>query len=187
MVGSPGKTISYYSSSRNADGNLEIVESKHSATNISPYLTEGPNVFIESRSKPLCNVPASTYGSKPTDGGFLIVEEEDRATFLESSSTGAKFLHPLLCADEFLHNIPRWCIWLLDASPNEWREDKTLIGRVKFVKEFRLASKKKPTREAAESPSIFAEIRQPRSQFLVVPQHTSERRRYIPLGFFLPD
>ena len=187
QVGKTPKTISDYSSSRNAEGILEIVQSKHAATNISPYLTEGPSVLIESRSKPLCDVPASSYGSKPADGGFLIVEEEDRATFLESSSTGSKFLRPLLCADEFLHNTPRWCIWLADGSPNEWRTDKTIMGRVQLVKEFRLASKKRPTREAANSPSIFAEIRQPKARFIVVPQHTSERRRYIPLGFFLPD
>ncbi len=116
----------------------------------------------------------------------MIIEEEDRQTFLASSKAVAKYLRPLLCADEYLDNIPRWCIWLVDAHPNEWRHDAALMERINLVRDFRLKSKKVQTQDASHSPSTFAEIRQPKSHFLVIPQHTSQMRKYIPLGFFSP-
>ena len=169
------KSITEYSLRRSQDELAEVVGTKHSVTNISPYLFEGANVLVHSRSKPISPVPSSIYGSKPTDGGFLIVEEEDRKAFLASSKAASKYLRPLLCADEYLDNIPRWCIWLDDAPPNEWRHDAALMERVSLVRDFRLKSKKLPTQEAALSPSTFAEIRQPKSQFLVVTVNPAAR------------
>ena len=87
------------------------------ARNISPYLIEGADVVVLSRSKPLCQVPECEYGNKPTDGGHLIVEEEDRKEFLAKNPGAKKYLRPLLCAEEYLYSIPRWCLWLVDASP----------------------------------------------------------------------
>ena len=181
------KSITDYSSRRNDDGSMEVVGMTHAATRISPYLIEGANVLIHSRSTPLCKVPPSSYGSKPNDGGFLIVEENDRVSLLESSPAAVKFLRPLLCTDEYLDGVPRWCLWLVDAHPNEWRHDTALRERVNHVREVRLKSKKIPTQKAADSPSVFAEIRQPQAHFLVIPQHTSHKRNYIPFGFFPPS
>jgi hypothetical protein len=158
-----------------------------SVKNISPYLIEGPDVAVISRSKPICDVPACEYGNKPTDGGFLIVEEADRKQFLAENPGAKKFLRPLLCADEYLHNIPRWCLWLMDASAEDILANPGIKSRVQGVREFRLASKKEPTRRKAQEPTLFAEIRQPKKRYVVVPQHTSESRRYVTFGYFPPS
>ena len=156
-------------------------------TNISPYLVEGSDVVVSSRSRPLCEVPACEYGNKPTDGGHLIIEEADRQQFLTENPDAKKYLRPLLCAEEYLHSTPRWCLWLVDAAPSDLRNIAGIKLRVEAVRNFRLASKKAPTREKANLPSLFAEIRQPTSRFIVIPRHSSENRRFIPFGYFDPD
>jgi hypothetical protein len=157
------------------------------AGNISPYLIEGSDIAIVSRSNPICQVPNCNYGSKPTDGGHLIIEEEDRKEFLVANPDGKKFIRPLLCAEEYLYSVPRWCLWLVGASPVEIRSITGIKKRVEAVRDFRLASKKAPTREMANQPTVFAEVRQPTSRFMVVPQHTSETRHYVPFGYFSPN
>ncbi|MGD0260675.1 MAG: DNA methyltransferase [Verrucomicrobiota bacterium] len=157
------------------------------AGNISPYLIEGSDIAIVSRSNPVCQVPNCNYGSKPTDGGHLIIEEEDRKEFLAANPDAKKFIRPLLCAEEYLYSVPRWCLWLVDASPAEIRSVAGIKKRVEAVRDFRLASKKAPTREMANQPTVFAEVRQPTSRFIVVPQHTSETRHYVPFGYFSPS
>jgi len=156
------------------------------ARNISPYLLEGSDVAVVSRTKPVSQVPHCIYGNKPTDGGYLIVEEEDRARFLAENPNAKRYLRPLLCAQEYLHSIPRWCLWLVDASPADIRAIPGIKRRVQAVRDFRLASKKGPTRENASRPTLFAEIRQPTGRYIVIPQHTSETRKYIPFGYFDP-
>lgn len=157
-----------------------------SAKNISPYLIEGADLAISSRSKPMCDVPACEYGNKPTDGGFLIVEEKDREEFLSENPDAKKYLRPLLCDKEYLYSIPRWCLWLVDAPPGDIRNIPGIRKRVEAVREFRLASKKEPTKKKADEPTLFAEIRQPGSRYIVIPQHTSETRKYVPFGYFAP-
>ena len=156
------------------------------AKNISPYLVEGSDVAVVSRTSPISPVPDCIYGNKPTDGGHLIVEEEDRNKFLAENPRAKKYLRPLLCAQEYLHSIPRWCLWLVDASPSDIRSIPGIKQRVEAVREFRLASKKAPTRENANQPTLFAEIRQPKRRYIVIPQHTSETRKYVPFGYFDP-
>jgi len=157
------------------------------ARNISPYLVEGADIAVASRSKPICDVPACEYGNKPTDGGHLIIEEEDRQRFLAENPEARRYVRPLLCAEEYLHSIPRWCLWLKDAPPADIRNIEGIRQRVEAVREFRLASKKAPTRDKANEPTLFAEIRQPTSRYIVIPRHSSETRRYIPFGYFEPD
>jgi len=154
--------------------------------NISPYLIEGPDLVVASRSKPICKVPPCQYGNKPTDGGFLIVEEKERKEFLAQNPGATKYLRPLLCDKEYLYSIPRWCLWLVDASPADIRGIPGIKQRVESVREFRLNSKKEPTKRKADEPTLFAEIRQPSSRYIVIPQHTSETRRYVPFGYFGP-
>jgi hypothetical protein len=157
-----------------------------SPRNISPYLIEGADIAVVSRSRPICDVPACEYGNKPTDGGFLIIEEKDRKQFLTDNPGAKKYLRPLLCAEEYLHSIPRWCLWLIDAPPEDIERMPGLKQRVEAVRKFRLDSKKEPTKKKAREPALFAEIRQPKSRYVVIPQHTSETRNYIPFGYFTP-
>ena len=164
-------------------GNITAVE----ARNISPYLIDGADILVVARSKPICDVPECEYGNKPTDGGFLIIEEADREQFLADNPGAEKFLRPLLCAEEYLHNIRRWCLWLVDALPADIRSFPGIKQRVAAVREFRLASKKEPTQKKADEPTLFAEIRQPNGRYIVIPQHTSEVRKYVPFGYFDPN
>jgi len=176
----PGKRIYDY----HDNGDKVLVTD---AKNISPYLIEGSDTAVVSRGKTISEVPDCCYGSKPTDGGHLIVEEADRPEFLKENPEAKRYIRPLLCAEEYLHSIPRWCLWLVDASPADIRAIPGIKQRVEAVREFRLASKKGPTREMANQPALFAEIRQPKSRFLVVPQHTSQTRRYVLFGYFSPN
>ena len=155
--------------------------------NISPYLIEGSDLAVASRSTPICPVPACEYGNKPTDGGHLIIEEADRPKFLADNPEAKKHLRPLLCAEEYLHSIPRWCLWLVNAAPADILTISGIKQRVAAVRDFRLASKKGPTRDKALLPALFAEIRQPATRYIVLPQHSSENRRFVPFGYFEPE
>jgi hypothetical protein len=176
-IDAPGKRVYEYHA-----GDASVT----TAVNISPYLIEGGDLAVVSRSKPICNVPVCEYGNKPADGGFLIVEEEDREKFLSENPGARKYLRPLLCAEEYLHSIPRWCLWLVGASAADIRNIAGIRQRVAAVRNFRLASKKEPTRRKADEPTLFAEIRQPNTRYIVIPRHSSETRKYIPFGYFGP-
>lgn len=155
--------------------------------NISPYLIDGGDIAVGSRSNPICDVPACQYGNMPRDAGFLIVEEKDREEFLSENPGAKKYLRPLLCAEEYLHSVPRWCLWLVDAPPGDIRNMPGIKRRVEAVRDFRLASKKESTQKKASEPALFAEIRQPGGRYIVVPRHTSETRKYVPFGYFRPS
>jgi len=157
------------------------------AKNISPYLIEGNDTTLTSRTNPICDVPKMSKGSQPTDNGNLIIEEVDRQQFLAENPGAEKYLRPFLCAEEYLHSVPRWCLWLVDASPSDIRTIPGIKKRLEAVREFRLASKKEATRRGASEPGLFTEIRQPKSRYIVIPRHSSETRRYIPFGYFEPE
>jgi hypothetical protein len=151
--------------------------------NISPYLIEGSDLAIISRTIPLCNVPEIVYGSKPVDGGHLILSDEQKAEFVRNNPKAEKFVRPFIGSEEFINHISRWCLWLVDAAPQEIRAIEGLKKRVEAVREFRLASKKEPTRRKADSPAFFAENRQPSQDYLLIPSVSSEGRKYVPIGF----
>ncbi|MEI6528076.1 MAG: DNA methyltransferase [bacterium] len=155
--------------------------------NISPYLIEGSDLAVMAQTNPICEVPACVYGNKPTDGGHLIIEEEDRESFIRENPDAKKYIKKLLCAEEYLHSVPRWCLWLVGASPADIKNIPGLRKRIEAVKTFRLNSKKVPTQKKASEPTLFAEIRQPKGRYIVIPQHSSESRPYIPFGYFDPD
>ena len=155
-----------------------------SAKNISPYLIEGNDTTLISRTNPICDVPKMSKGSQPTDDGNLIVEEADRQKFLAENPGAEKYLRPFLCAEEYLHSVPRWCLWLVDANPSDIRNIPGIKKRLEAVREFRLASKKEATRRGASEPGLFTERRQPSSRYIVIPRHSSETRHYIPFGYF---
>ena len=157
------------------------------ASNINPYLVEMSDVIVLSRKKTICNVPEIVYGNKPVDDGNLILTDEEKKSLVSSEPLCEKFIKPLISAKEFLNNQKRWCIWLVDIEPDELRQLPDIMLRVKKVREFRLASKKIPTKKIADIPALFAEIRQPENNFILIPRVTSENRKYVPFSFFSRD
>ena len=157
------------------------------ADNINPYLLPAPNVFVESRKKPLCDVPELMKGSSPVDGGNLIIEAEDYETFINREPDAQKYIRRFVGAREFLHNEPRYCLWLVGASPKELNQMPLVRERVAMTREFRLSSSKAATRKYADQPTRFMEIRQPETNYIIIPRHSSENRRYIPMGFMSTD
>ena len=155
--------------------------------NINAYLTDAPSIFIDNRKKPISNVPEMTKGSSPVDGGNLIIEAEDYGAFIHNEPLAEKYIHRFVGAREFLHNLPRYCIWLEGASPKELSSLLLIKERIAKVRDFRLSSTKAATRKYAEMPTIFMERRQPNGNYIIVPRVSSENRRYIPMGFMDKD
>ncbi len=151
---------------------------------INAYLVDGPNVIVESRSSPICTVPAMVYGNKPVDGGFLILSENEKNDLLQKEPDAEKYIRKLLGAEEYINNINRYCLWLVDINPSELKKLPLVIARIEAVKTFRLASAKEATRKWSAYSTRFIEIRQPDSDYIIVPCTSSERRKYIPIGFF---
>ena len=162
-------------------------DKKKEAQIINPYLIDAPEVFIESRKNSLCHVPVMIYGSKPTDGGFLFLTEEERKEAIAKEPKLEKFIKRILGATEFINNKVRYCLWLVDASPNDIRNSSFIKERVAQVREFRLLSPKKATQESANTPALFQEIRHPKNDYLIVPRVSSERRHYVPMGYVSSD
>jgi type I restriction-modification system DNA methylase subunit len=153
------------------------------ARRINPYLADAPAIFLSKRSKPLCAVSEMTRGSQPTDGGNLLLSDEERSELLSLEPTAEQWLRPFSMGDEFINNIPRWCLWLHNITPDELNAMPLVAARVEAVKQMRLSSPKIPTQKLAEKPTVFGELRQPNSQYLALPRVSSERRRFIPIGF----
>jgi hypothetical protein len=157
------------------------------AGNINPYLVDGPDVVMYKRAKPFCNVAEIYKGSQPTDGGNLLLSDEERALLLQRKPRVDAWIRPFVGADEFINAIPRWCLWLKDCPPEVLRSMPEVLRRVEGVRQSRLASKKAATRDWAQRPTLFTEDRQPDKPYLLVPSVSSERRNYIPIGFLTPD
>ena len=155
--------------------------------NISPYLTDSPSVFIESRSTPLCPVSPIRFGSMPRDGGGFILSEAERAELLQKEPATKKWIKPYVGAVEFLNNKKRYCLWLVGATPAEIKKCRTVIKRVESIKKFRTLSKAAGTRKFAETPTLFCQIAQPDSDYIIVPKTSSGKRKYIPIGFMDKD
>lgn len=153
---------------------------------INPYLVDAPDVLLANRTTPLCDVPAIGFGSMPNDGGHLLLSEEDRMELLANEPSAKKWIRPFLGAEEFINKIPRWCLWLKAISPTELRAMPEVYKRVKAVQAQRLASPRAATRSLASTPYLFGENRQPTGDYLLVPGVSSQRRRFVPIGF-LPE
>jgi type II restriction/modification system DNA methylase subunit YeeA len=154
------------------------------AKNINPYLIEGSDTFIDKRSKPICNAPEINRGNMPNDDGNLILFNEDELNdYLKIEPNGKKWIRKYIGADDFINNKKRFCFWLLDAEPNELKQLPELLKRIENVKQYRLSSPRETTNKLAQTPALFAEIRQPKKDYLVIPSVSSERRTYIPIGY----
>jgi len=151
--------------------------------NISPYLTDTPNVFIESKSTPICNVSPIRFGSMPRDGGGFVLSEEERAELIKNEPLSEQWIRPYVGAVEFLNNKKRYCLWLVNANPSDIKKCATVLKRVEEIKKFREESKAAGTRKFAATPTLFCQIAQPDSEYIIVPKTSSGKRKYIPLGF----
>jgi len=173
------------------DGNTaQVSEPK----NISPYLIEGTNTTLRALTKPINGAPPISYGSmmidkdrRSGDEAGLILSSAHRAKLLEESPALAPYIRHLYGGAEFLNGLERWCLWLVDAPSSVLRSSKLLMDRIETVREFRLSSNRPQTNALASTPTLFGEIRQPTTPYLLIPKVSSERRIYIPMGFMSPD
>ena len=162
-------------------------ERMHEVDNINAYLMDAPNVFINSRKKPLCNVPDMLKGSSPVDGGNLLISADEYDNLSKKEPQATQYIKRFYGAKEFLHNLQRWCLWIDRISPAELKALPLIAARVNATREFRLSSTKTATQKYADYPTLFMERRQPTTNYILVPRHSSENRKYIPFGFMEPD
>ena len=155
-------------------------------TNINAYLTASPDIFITSRSKPLCDVPKIIKGNQPTDGGNLIIEADEYEDFIKQEPAVKQYIKKLIGAKEYINNLPRYCLWLVGVSPAELRRMPLVMERMKKCREMRLASSDAGTRRLADTPHLFRETNNP-DTFIIIPSVSSEHRQYVPIGFLTAD
>lgn len=155
------------------------------AENINAYLVEAPDIFIERRTKPICDCRKMTSGNRPADGGHLIIEDSEYQDFIKEEPKAIPYIKRLSGATEFLNNKKRWCLWLVGVSPAELRKMPKVLERIEACKKDRLKGAE-DRKKLAETPALFRETKNPDTA-IVVPRHSSENRRYIPFGFIDKD
>ena len=151
--------------------------------NINPYLVDASDLVIAKARKPICNVPEMTYGSKPVDGGNLILTKIQKLEYLQVEPNVGKYIRPSIGSEELINGNGRYCFWLIDANPQELRKLPELIKHIDAVRQMRLESTKIPTQAQAATPTLFGEIRQPKIHYLAVPEVSSDKRTYIPIDY----
>lgn len=157
------------------------------ANNINAYLIDAEDVFIESRNKPLCNIPSIGIGNKPIDGGNYLFTKDEMQEFIKIEPKSEPLFKLWYGAQEFINQKPRYCLWLGMCSPGELKTMPECLKRVQAVREFRLNSSSAGTRKLAEKPTRFHVENMPDTTYLLIPRVSSERRRYIPIGFMTPE
>lgn len=170
-------------------GNASI-EHPHSipATNINPYLVDALNVFLTNQKKPIQNnIPEIVFGNMPNDGGNLLLNKEQKNALENEEPEAKKWIKSFMGAEEFLNGDKKWCLWLEHITPKELRDLPIISKRVAAVKTHRSKSKRLATKKLADIPALFAERRQPTLNYILIPRVSTERRQYIPMGFFSPD
>ena len=155
--------------------------------NINPYLVDAPDIIINRRNKPICSVPKIGIGNKPIDGGNYLFTIEERDDFLKREPAARAYFRPWLGADEFLNGPARWCLWLGDCPPDILQHMHEALKQVEAVRQYRMNSKSAPTRKLAVTPTRFHVENMPKTNYLVIPEVSSERRQYVPLGFLSPE
>ena len=156
--------------------------------NINAYLVDADNVFIESRNVPICDVPNLVFGSMPNDNGLLSdYSQEERDAIVKEYPEAETVFKKFMGATEFINNKIRWCLWLKGVSPNIIRKIPPISKAVQSVKEMREKSTREATKKLADTPTLFGEIRQPSTDYIIIPAHSSEKRKYIPIGFLSKD
>lgn len=162
-------------------------EQKKQVNHINAYLTEAPDVFIEKRNKPISNISPMNYGSFALDDGNYTISKAEHDELIKADSSISQFLRPFIGAQEMLHGIERYCVWLKDVPLSSFARNTIIRTKVERVQQWRAASNRKNTVALADTPTLFAEIRQPSSLYLAVPTVCSEKRRYIPMMYLSPE
>ena len=158
------------------------------ASNINGYLLNAPNIFIQNRTGSLNKqFPKMNKGSQATDGGNLLLSEKEMIDLVTKEPIAKKWIYRFMMGQEFINNIPRYCLWLVNANPSEIKKCPLVMERIQKVRELRLKSPTKSVQRDADTPTLFTQIRQPNSRYLVIPRVSSETRKYIPMGFLEPD
>lgn len=150
--------------------------------NINPYLVDGPDLVIANRTKPLCQSSLISFGSMPNDGGHLILSPAERIALIKACPSTESYIRRYMGSEEFINNIERWCLWLVDVTPNELRKMPELLNRIEGVRNTRMQSSRITTKQLANTPSLFGEIRQPVRRYLAIPKTSSENRKFIPIA-----
>ena len=176
MSGIPEKR---YFFTANDDGSI----SQHEAHNINAYLSDAPNIFILNRQLPLFDVPLMRIGNQPIDGGFYLFTPEQYSEFLKLEPRAEKYFHLWYGGYEFLHNCPRYCLYLGDCTPHEIKSMPECYKRVEAVRNYRLQSKRNNTLKLADTPTEFCVTTLPKGKYIAIPKTSSEKRMYIPMGF----
>lgn len=155
--------------------------------NINPYLVESKDIILRSISNPICNIPKMKSGSAARDGGFLILTNVEKNEIEKIDPLSKNYLKRFVSGDDLINDIQRWCIWLKNISPNEFRAIKEFQRRFSEVKKFRENSSRAGTKKMASLPYLFAEERQPQKDFLIIPKVSSENRKYVPIAYMKMD
>ncbi len=157
------------------------------AKNINPYLLEGDDLCIGKISKPICDVPDMNYGSMPNDGGHLLMDIDERNELIRDCPEASKYIRRFVMGEELINNIPRFCLWLVNISPDDLRKMPLVLERVNAVRRLRESSSRIATNKLAQFPTRFGEVRQPRGTYIGFPRVSSENRKYIPIAILEPD
>ena len=151
--------------------------------NINPYLVNADTVFVEARTKALCEVPILQNGGKPTEGGYLILTHEEKDELLASDPKIAPYIRPYMMGKDFIYRKPRFCLWLVNANPAIIKQCPNVRKRIEQVRDYRLASPKAATQKKAATPMLFDEVRECTTDYVAIPKVSSENRRYIPMDY----
>lgn len=175
--------IGFSTINKNIEKRLYNSENFQLVKNISPYLIDAETIFIQSRTKPLCDIPIMQNGGKPAEGGFLILTEEEKNELLRTEPQAEKFIRPFMMGKDFIQRKPRYCLWLVGANPADLKKCRKVLERVEKVRQFRLSSPKSATQKKAETPTLFDEIKESKTGYVALPKVSSENRRYIPIDY----
>ncbi len=151
--------------------------------NINAYLVNASNIIVEKKSKPICESENMVYGSEPREGGFLILSEEEKQELIKSAPFTEKYIKRFVSSEDFINNKFRYCLWINETDLKEIRKSSFIMNRLKKCQEFRMTSKQKQAHEAANVPYKFCSIRQPQTDYLLIPVVSSQNRKYVPIGY----
>lgn len=157
--------------------------SQKNVSRINPYLVDAPTIFVKSRSTPFQNVSRMIKGNHSTDGGHLILSLDERDRLLNKYPDIDELIRPYITSKDFIRGESRYCLWLYNVAPSKYSKIPEIMLRIEQVKNFRLTSDKAKTRQDSEKPALFQEIRQPDNDYLFIPAVSSERRKYVPMGY----
>lgn len=158
------------------------------AKNINWYLLDSPNIVLDSPRHPISNeFPPMVYGNKPSDGGNLFLDILEYQDLVTAHPDAKKYTHPILGSAEFINGKDRWCLWITDEQVKDASEIPPIAERLERVRAMRLCSKAVITREFASQPHRFLQLSYKKTDSLIVPSVSSERREYIPIGYLGPE